>query len=156
MPPESSRRAEEDALRHGIVARHERMANGEVRFRLLAKDGTGYVRTHSGESGASQNSHYHKTALETYVVQRVWAAFAELADGEVEWHVLRPGDVYTTHPGVAHNIYLPANAIIHTVKHGEETIDGDWQAAEELDLLTKHVGEEVLLGIGIHLSRGET
>ena len=38
---------------HGIVANHTRMPNGELRFRLNASDGTGYVRTESvpGETG---------------------------------------------------------------------------------------------------------
>ena len=45
---------------YGIETHHERMPNGELRFRLHGKDGSGYVRVISGPRGAWQNSHYHQ------------------------------------------------------------------------------------------------
>jgi hypothetical protein len=138
-----------DAVRlHGIEERHERMANGELRFRLMAGDGSGYIRTIASDAGGWQNSHYHKMILETYIVQSGWAGFVELVDGDTVWLVLRSGDVYTTQPYVAHNVYLPANTVLHTVKHGDTTAEADWHGSPELDTLTKSVAESEVLQRG--------
>ena len=53
----------------GVSTVHQKMENGEVRFRLIDKHGLGYVRTHAGERGSWQNSHFHLTHAETYIVQ---------------------------------------------------------------------------------------
>lgn len=133
----------EDAVRaSGITTHHERMENGELRFRLIADDGSGYIRTIAGEAGGWQNSHYHEAALETYIAQQGWMALAELVDHEVRWHFLLPGDVYTTQLKIPHNVYLPAHAIIHTVKHGTVAGGVDWHADSVLDSMTKPVTEE--------------
>jgi hypothetical protein len=133
----------EDAVRaSGIKTQHERMENGELRFRLTADDGSGYIRTVASETGGWQNSHYHEAVLETYISQQGWMALAELVDHEVLWHFLLPGDVYTTRPKISHNVYLPAHAVIHTVKHGTVAGGVDWHADSLLDSLTKPVLEE--------------
>jgi hypothetical protein len=67
---------------HGIVANHTRMPNGELRFRLNASDGTGYVRTESVPGGNWQISHYHRELRETYIVQKGWMILvSDNADG---------------------------------------------------------------------------
>ena len=131
----------------GIRTRHERMANGEVRFRLLAGDGSAYIRTIAGRDGAWQNSHYHKSVVETYIVQRGWAALVELAGDQPVWHILRSGDVFTTKPNVSHNIYMPPGSALHTVKHGSGEQD-DWHPCPKLDVLTKSLSEPEILSQG--------
>ena len=131
---------------YGITCCHEAMENGEIRFRLKSEDGSAYIRTESGLGGAWQNSHFHKTVKETYIVQRGWMAFATFADEEVAMVIMKPGDELTTEPFVAHNVYLPAGAVIHTVKHGL-TQEKDWFKDAPLDNATKHLSEEEIMRI---------
>jgi len=126
---------------YGITCRHELMENGELRFRLNSEDGSAYIRTVSGETGAWQNSHFHKSVRETYIVQNGWMAFASLVDSRLSLSVLRIGDVITTEPFIAHNVYLPSGAVIHTVKHGYSQ-EKDWFGDKELDKKTKHLTED--------------
>jgi hypothetical protein len=57
--------------------------------------------------------------METYIVQSGWMGYAEMRHGEPELIVYRAGESFSTPPDVIHNVYLPAGAVIHTVKHGE-------------------------------------
>jgi hypothetical protein len=136
----------QDAIRsQGIVTKHERMPNGELRFRLIAGDGSAYIRTVSGPDGAWQSSHFHRGVFETYIVQQGWIALVELINGDrLDWHVMRPGDVYTTRRLIAHNVYMSGGAALHTVKHGLGPAD-DWHASVKLDSLTNHLSEEKIL-----------
>ena len=95
------------------------MPTGELRFRLKHDDGTAYIRTEATDRGGWQNSHYHRTVRETYIVQRGKMAFAELVDGALRVRIFGPNEICTTEPNVAHNVYLYCNSVIHTVKHGE-------------------------------------
>ena len=79
----NSRISEDDAASQGIRTNHERMSNDELRFRLTAADGSGYIRTVASNTGAWQSSHFHKALLETYIVQSGWAALVELIDGSL-------------------------------------------------------------------------
>ena len=54
---------------YGIETDHERMPNGDLRFRMYGRDGNGYVRTISGPVGAWQNSHFHQQIRETFIVE---------------------------------------------------------------------------------------
>ena len=125
---------------HGISFNQEVMENGELRIRLSSQDGSAYIRTESGESGAWQNSHYHLDLEETYIVQKGWICIAELIDGDLSLRIKKENGLYTVKPMVSHNLYLPANAIIHTVKHGKAK-QGDWHENKKLDALTKHLSE---------------
>ena len=102
------------------TAHHEMTPGGELRFRLSSADGTRYIRTvlPIGSEGEWQDAHYHRSVLETYIVQSGWIAFVEEVNGHPLARRLGPGDIVTTQPGVHHNIYMPAGAAIHTVKHG--------------------------------------
>lgn len=133
------------AAKRGVSASHSKMDNGELRYRLMAADGSAYVRTEASSVGGWQNSHYHKAVLETYIVQKGWAALVELERGELCWQVMKPGDVYTTRPEVSHNVYLPAAAVIHVIKHGGTGTGGDWFSDEVLDSKTKHLPEVKIL-----------
>lgn len=126
---------------YGITCRHELMANGELRFRLNSEDGSAYIRTVSGETGAWQKSHYHKSVRETYIVQKGWMAFARLVESKLSVSILQAGDVITTEPFVVHNVYLTAGAVIHTVKHGISQ-EKDWFGDEEFNKKTKDLTEE--------------
>lgn len=134
----------EEAARLGITTHHEQMENGEQRFRLEAADGSAYIRTEAGKNGAWQNSHRHNYALETYAVQTGWMALVEKGDTGIIVHIINPGIVVSTRPDVSHNVYLPARAVIHTIKHGG-AVDGDWFADSDLDSDTKCLTEDDLL-----------
>lgn len=126
------------------------MDNGELRFRLMKNgddSGFGYILTEMPEKGggAWQNSHYHRGVLETYIVQKRWIASAELVKGAVTIRIHRENEIFTTQPEVHHNIYMPSGAIIHTVKHGDCSLQHDWVASPELDNFTKQMAEREIL-----------
>lgn len=138
--------AEQALNEYGIIANHEKMENGELRFRLVGNDGNGYIRTVMGIEGAWQNSHYHKQIAETYIVESGWIAMA--SDQHPSGFMLvrlGPGDSYTTTPLERHNVFMSAGTVIHTVKHRSVVGEADWHAAPEFDSKCKHlVTDEVL------------
>lgn len=118
---------------HGITVRHGRMStNGELRFRLKCQDGTAYIRTQTtAESQGWQKPHFHQFSRETYIVERGWIGYAEASPGRLLQRRYVAGQVFTTEPHVVHNIYMSANAVIHTVKHGLDGHDdtrSDWHS----------------------------
>jgi len=125
---------------HGLRLNDEVMENGELRIRLSSQDGSAYIRTESGQSGAWQNSHYHEGIEETYIVQKGWFGFAKLVDGNLSLRIQKENEVCTVKMMVSHNLYLPADSVIHTVKHGKVK-QGDWHESKKLDALTKHLSE---------------
>jgi mannose-6-phosphate isomerase-like protein (cupin superfamily) len=135
----------------GITAHHSRMPNGEIRFRLKDQDGLGYVRTYAGDSGGWQNSHFHNHMLETYIIQAGWIAIAQLTvSSNLSIQLLREGEIWTAPVGVPHNVYMPAGAVTHVVKHGKGGED-DWVQSETTDLLdhlSKPLSQEEILGFG--------
>jgi mannose-6-phosphate isomerase-like protein (cupin superfamily) len=133
--------SDQDAQALGVVTHHEQMENGEYRFRLEATDGTAYIRTVAGDRGAWQNSHFHNSVRETYIVQAGWMALAERKGHEVTIRVYQPNEVVMTEPRLSHNVYLPAGAVIHVVRHGEAS-ESDWHADAELDRITKPITED--------------
>jgi len=107
---------------YGIVASHNEMDNGELRFRLMCfkDEETGYIRTQTEESKEGwQNAHCHHGLLETYIVQEGSIVFAEFKDGQPVCREYMPGDVFTVKPYIPHNVYMRKNSVIHTVKHGK-------------------------------------
>jgi len=136
----------DDISRYGMNTNHERMDNGELRFRLMSTDGSGYIRTVAGEKGAWQNSHSHAYVLETYVVQSGWMVLAEFQNGKLVPELLEPGKAVTTRIGIVHNVYLPRGAVIHTVKHGIAQ-QKDWIPSDDFDKMTKPLSEQELLKI---------
>jgi hypothetical protein len=123
------------------------MNNGELRYRLLASDGSAYSRTEASADGGWQNSHHHEKVLETYIVQHKWLALAELDGDDLRLRIMHPDDTYTTRVGVPHNVYLPGYAVIHTVKHGGAGGSDDWFSDPRLDARTKHLSEDQILGL---------
>ncbi len=113
--------SEEAERLYGIHCCHSKMpTNGEFRFRHLSNsDGTAYIRTQTADDGGWQNSHYHKGVKETYIIQQGWICYAEIRDGRQRYVKYEAGQLVTTEPFIAHNIYMPPHVIIHTVKHGD-------------------------------------
>ncbi|MEH6442662.1 MAG: hypothetical protein V7784_02090, partial [Oceanospirillaceae bacterium] len=124
----------------------ELMDNGETRLRFASADASVYIRTIAGEHGSWQNSHYHKTLQETYIVQEGWIAVAEIINEKMHLRIERQNSVFTSQPNIPHNLYLPSGAVIHTVKHGRVT-PGDWYSSQALDELTKKLSEKMIISI---------
>ena len=121
---------------YGITSDNEIMDNGEYRFRLFGEDGSGYIRTVTENTKGWQNSHYHKTIRELYIVQKNRMIFVKLINNEVKFSLVKENDYVLTKPFISHNIFLPENTIIHTVKFGK-ILPNDWYPSEKLDRLTR-------------------
>lgn len=134
---------------YGINTDHERMPNGELRFRLTSSDGNNYIRTVASAAGAWQVAHSHVSLRETYIIERGWMALAERQESILKISVYWPGDLVTTRPTISHNVYLPANAVIHTVKHGSNE-QHDWKEDSGLTAETKSLTEKDILLRGAH------
>jgi mannose-6-phosphate isomerase-like protein (cupin superfamily) len=135
----------DQAAAMGVVAHHERMEIGELRFRLMGKDGSGYIRTVAAPSGGWQRSHSHTRIRETYIVQEGWIAMAVRRrdiEPEMQVTILRAGDVFTTNIGEVHNVFMAGGAVTHTVKHGPEAAMADWLPCAEFDTMTRRLSEE--------------
>lgn len=140
--------SERIAEQHGITTNHQQMPNGELRFRLIGPDGSAYIRTVAGPKGGWQNSHYHHQLRETYIVEKGWMVMAELDDdGALSFHKLNAGDIRTSPVKRAHNVFLPAGAVIHTVKHCVQEKQDDWHPFPSLDELTKGLSEDELCAL---------
>lgn len=126
---------------YGIRTNHEQMPNGERRFRFTSDDGNDYIRTVAGTRGAWQKAHFHTALRETYIVESGWMALAEEVNGKTVIRVYWPSQVATTKPSVVHNVYLPAAAVIHTVKHGSNA-KGDWIESAAFTGLTATITEQ--------------
>jgi hypothetical protein len=135
----------EEARAKGVSTEHNEMPSGERRFRLKHDDGTAYSRTEATASGGWQNSHYHRTVRETYIVQRGKMALAELVEGTLRLCVFGPNEICTTKPNVAHNVYLYGNSVIHSLKHGDAGHHADWHASPRLDAKTVHLDEAAIM-----------
>ena len=125
---------------HGISTYHQVMDNGEYRFRLLKSDGSAYIRTEASSTGAWQSSHFHSSVKETYIVQSGWIVYAEFMNGERRLTLYRAGQLFTAQPGAIHNVYMPADAVVHTVKHGSALTED--RIADEI---TKRFDEDTQL-----------
>jgi hypothetical protein len=127
---------------HGIKCEHEKMLNGELRFRLKSEqDGSAYIRTVAAPDSGWQKSHYHESVRETYIVQRGWMVLALIRNGKLEIKHFVENEIVTTEADVPHNVYLPATAVIHTVKHGYAR-GKDWHESPGLDDLTAPLKSE--------------
>jgi hypothetical protein len=128
-----------------------RMDNGELQFRLRAPDGAAYIRTEAGVESAWQNAHAHKGIRETYIVERGWLVAAEAHQQHKTVRLYLPGAIFTSEPGVDHNVFLPRGAVIHTVQHGTpvgnpERNGNDWfPSSVGFDLWSKSLGVRDML-----------
>jgi mannose-6-phosphate isomerase-like protein (cupin superfamily) len=142
LPKKISKKLAAEA--YGIGTSFELMENGECRFRLVDRDGNGYVLTIASRDGAWQRSHFHLKRRETYIVERGWMALATAIVGNSDFKItlVEAGGSIATQPGQSHNVYLSAGAVIHTVKHGGGSGEkDDWEEDEDLDLQTRGLTE---------------
>lgn len=124
---------EDEASKLGVSTKHERMENGERRFRLIHADGTAYVRTEAPSTSPTwQKAHFHNHVMETYLVESGSMVLVEMNGEQLKWHEFRAGEIVTTRPGVAHNVILSACSVIHTVKHGTALGGADWHEVPDL------------------------
>lgn len=136
-----------EAAKLGVNTNHEIMDNGEKRFRLTFKDGSSYIRTEASLNGSWQNSHYHTSLQEIYIVQEGWIVFVEYhkLTNECIFKMVGEGQFCVSSPKVPHNVYVSSNCKFHTVKFGNLSIN-DWIKYEKLDTITKSMCEQDLLG----------
>lgn len=134
----------EEAAALGVSTLHERMENGELRFRLRFADGSSYIRTEASNRSGWQASHLHRAVQELSVVQRGAMLVVEDRDGTLEYHVVRAGEFYLCPLNVPHNSYLSPECIAHTVKFGDGLPAGDWVPCPELDPICRALEPERL------------
>lgn len=128
--------APEEAAALGVRANHERMDNGELRFRLNFADGTALIRTEATDPSGWQNSHYHKTVTELNIVQAGTVLYVELLPDGLHTRLCKPGEHFLTEAGIRHNSYFTPGTVVLTVKYGP-IAPGDWYADTELDRLVR-------------------
>ena len=140
------------------------MDNGELRFSMNAKSGAAYILTAMAteQKGAWQNAHYHGGKLlspgepslkmgiiELILVESGWVASADLMpNGERVIKMCKPGDVWISQPGIAHNIYQ--RGVTHCLKYGAPVGNHDaqrngadwWPAPKDFDDWTKSLSED--------------
>lgn len=130
-----------------IVVDRRIMDNDEERVRAVMSGGTSYIRTIAGKEGGWQNSHFHKHTAEFFVVVTRWMVLVDRAEPLPALRVYRPGETVTSKPGVEHNVYLPAHAVIDTLKYQVTKLrdgdkESDWYRADEaFDRWTKSLTE---------------
>ncbi len=133
----------ESARQYGIENKHSIMDNGERRFRQVClKDKTSYIRAESGDKGYWQNSHYHRTIKELYIIQKGSILLAKYAHGKLEIKKVNEDEYFVIGPNTPHNIYMFPNTITHTIKYGKIN-DNDWIPYEELDNVIKQANVDV-------------
>ena len=141
----------EEVAQAGMTTNHEQMDNGERRYRLVGPDGSAYIRTVAGASGAWQNSHYHTGVREFIAVQEGWIVFVQAGEqGGLHVRLLQAGEFVVSEPHVGHNIYMSIGAVTHCVKFGNTLAEKnsgqvDWHADPELDRRCKHLTERELM-----------
>lgn len=153
----------DEVLRNlGMSHKSKTMPNGEKRFAVALSSGEELmiVITVAGPEGAWQQAHYHggQAALagrsragitEHYKVWSGWMAAAVPGKGgdlSPEVTLLSEGDQVSFSPGECHNIYLPAGAVIVTLKVGTPVgnphrKEADWWPAPQLDQATQLITE---------------
>lgn len=121
---------------YGVSTNHERMDNGELRFRLIGPDKSSYIRCENAAGEPVwESSHSHAALQELVLVQSGEVVYVEYRGGRAVFQLLRPGMYVVTTPDVPHNQCLTAHAVVHTVKFGDCS-NPDWIAAPQLDALT--------------------
>lgn len=113
------------------------MDNGERRYRqICSKDKTAYIRAEGGKVGYWQNSHFHKTIREVYIVQKGSILLVQYIDNKLCVKKIIENEIYNVKPNVPHNVYMYPDTVLHTVKYGEVE-EYDWQEFKKLDDIVK-------------------
>ena len=128
----------DELKKYGINTKHNIMDNGEKRFRLIGEDGSSYIRTESTLNSGWQNSHYHTTIKELYLVQKGTVIFVELINNKLTIKKYIEDEFFFSKPMISHNIYMFPNTILHTIKFGNCS-KSDWMENKELDEIIKKI-----------------
>ncbi len=128
---------------YGINTKHHIMDNGEKRFRLIGADGSAYIRTESALDSGWQNSHYHTTIKELYLVQKGTIIFVELINNKIIAKKYVEGEFCISQPMVPHNVYMFPNTISHTIKFGDCS-KSNWNESVELDKMIKTIDIDII------------
>jgi hypothetical protein len=138
----SAEKAFED---HKINTFHTKEKDYELRFRLIkGGEETSYIRTESLKDHW-QEAHLHRQLQETYIVQRGWIGYAEKHGMGRSLKKYGAGEIFTVPSNMVHNIFMPKDSVIHTVKHGEgkeEVRSTDMRFTKKTQNITK---EEFLI-----------
>ncbi len=121
----------DQALAMGISTHHEKMDNGELRFRL-STDSSSYILTRSSDQPKWQNSHFHTVKKEWYLVEKGEILIARIIQDKVILTRLRKEHSLLIEPSVIHNVFLYPDTVLHALKLGK-TADSDWHPAKALD-----------------------
>ena len=129
--------SDNEASQHGIYTVHHEMDNGERRFRLVSEHGSSYILTQSNVNNGWQKSHVHYCKNEYYIVEQGFVLVAMMIDGKIKIDKFCENDSFSIPSGIAHNILMCDNAILHTVKFGAK--EDDWNSCVELDTVLTNV-----------------
>ena len=129
----------------GVTTLHEEMDNGELRFRLRARDGSSYIRTQSAPHSGWQNSHLHRFVHELNVIQQGAMVVVEEREGALSIRVIRTGEFYLCPLNVPHNSYMAPDTVAHTVKYGTDLPQADWVPCPHLDEVCRTLDPEAIL-----------
>lgn len=133
----------------GIELVHERMENGEFRFRLFAPDGNGYILTIAPDA-VWQKSHSHTEFRELYLVEHGWMAMAiPDQDRKPTIAIYQSGDICISPLGQVHNVYLSELSMIHTVKHGIRGAYTRWEPHPWFNECTQSLSESEILRLAL-------
>lgn len=134
----------EDAEKFGIENKHSILENGEKRFRqYCSKDNTAYIRAEGQEKGYWQNSHFHKSIKEIYIVQKGKVLLAQYINNKMKIKKFDECGIFIVEPNIPHNIYMYPHTVLHTVKYGEVK-EYDWVPFELLDEKIKEISSSKL------------
>ena len=134
--------------KHGIVNSVVENENGELRFaQESSDDNSKYIKTITPHIGGWQNSHYHKSCYETYIVQKGWIVMAKFLNYKRILSMYSENEIVTIEPNVIHNLYLSSDTIIHTIKHGTNIVENDWHESLAFDSVTKPLEESEIINI---------
>lgn len=138
---------------YGIRDAHEHVGSDELRFRLRSDDQSSYVRTVATESHW-QGAHHHRETDETYIVQNLWMAIATERRRRITINRFKAGSVLFVTRNEHHDVFLPKNAVIHTIKQGG-SLENDRFESPVLRKRTIEITESQIAKRPLRLSKGK-
>ncbi len=117
----------------------EYMPNGEKRGRLKISNKLVFSYTSTQKDHGWQNAHYHKYAVETYLVIKGKILVAIKNGNMIKFKQLKPGRRITIPPRVKHNIHVGKNTLFYVSKKSKEDLEDDWYSANKLDTYSKEI-----------------